>query len=100
MVKLEQLGVLRERLPRFQRAACDTVARILRVLSHATPAIARRALRYGAHLTLLRQVPRWNPPREPGYASLIDLYERRAATLAPVARAAEAEPTRNATADA
>jgi glycosyltransferase involved in cell wall biosynthesis len=71
----EQLAELEVRLDRWQRYVGRMGGRIARV-ARRLPRPARRALAFCFYRLLLRQFPRWDPPKIRGrYATLLDLYE-------------------------
>ena len=73
-----ELDELRARLRPRELRTWDAAAKIARTAGRVVPPVGRRAARHGVHRWVLRQTPYWNPPRETGYATLLDLFERRA----------------------
>ncbi len=74
----DELQALRARLHPRERRTWDALAAAARGAGRITPEAGRRAARHGLHRWGLRQIPYWDPPREHGDATLLDLYERRA----------------------
>lgn len=80
-VGADQVRELERHLAPWERRLARSVAHIVRSGRRVLPSPARRAVSFGFHRVLLRQFPRWNPPKVRGrHRTLLDVYESSAST--------------------